>query len=66
VSDQSEIYYGGMLCPECGERTRIVDSRRTSGGVRRRRVCNGCEKRFTTMEIIWTYDKRTRKGVVSE
>ena len=41
-----------MRCPYCrSERTRVIDTYRDSkGGIRRRRVCKGCEHRFSTYE----------------
>lgn len=41
-----------MRCPYCHhERTRVIDtSHDARGGVRRRRLCNNCERRFTTYE----------------
>ena len=42
-----------MQCPFCGhDNDKVVDSRSTEGGrgVRRRRQCLACEKRFTTYE----------------
>lgn len=40
-----------MKCPHCGNsRSRVVDSREVEGGIRRRRLCLGCNKRFTTLE----------------
>ena len=42
-----------MLCPFCHrDDDRVIDSRTTESGsvVRRRRVCNACNKRFTTYE----------------
>lgn len=36
----------------CGKRTGVIDSRPTLYGLRRRRLCNECGRRFTTMEII--------------
>ena len=44
-----------MRCPACGElNSHVVDSRTAQQGraIRRRRECLGCEKRFTTYEII--------------
>ncbi len=44
-----------MKCPFCGfEESKVIDSRPTDEGerIRRRRECLGCEKRFTTYEII--------------
>ena len=42
-----------VRCPSCGhEDTRVVDSREAEDGdsIRRRRVCDRCEERFTTFE----------------
>ena len=41
-----------MLCPYCEtDRTRVIDtSHDARGGIRRRRVCLGCEQRFSTYE----------------
>lgn len=44
-----------MNCPYCHKpNTRVVDSRLTPDGnkVRRRRLCEACEQRFTTYEVI--------------
>ena len=42
-----------MECPVCaGRNTKVVDSRDSRDGVRRRRVCNECGHRFTTRERI--------------
>jgi len=43
-----------MLCPFCGsEDLKVVDKRNVSDMlIRRRRECNGCNKRFTTYERI--------------
>lgn len=45
-------FESSMHCPYCqSKRTRVIDtSRDTRGGVRRRRVCLGCEQRFSTYE----------------
>jgi transcriptional repressor NrdR len=40
-----------MRCPYCGNaRTRVIDTTRKLRGVRRRRVCKACGRRFSTME----------------
>ncbi len=41
-----------MNCPFCGyENTKVIDSRPTEAGViRRRRMCEKCDERFTTYE----------------
>ena len=44
-----------MKCPFCGfEESKVIDSRPTDEGgkIRRRRECLGCQKRFTTYEIL--------------
>lgn len=41
-----------MDCPYCGGSSRVVDSRPISDGVRRRRQCQRCERRFTTHERL--------------
>ena len=46
-----------MKCPFCGhENTRVIDSRpaEDNHSIRRRRVCDECEKRFTTYEKVET------------
>lgn len=45
-----------MRCPNCGfTESKVVDSRPTEdAGIRRRRECLNCGKRFTTYEIIDT------------
>lgn len=44
-----------MKCPFCNqENTRVIDSRAVeeNNSIRRRRICDSCEKRFTTYEKI--------------
>lgn len=41
-----------MQCPYCESDSRVVDSRAASDGVRRRRVCHACRRRFTTYERL--------------
>ena len=46
-----------MKCPFCGEQeSKVVDSRHSEDGVsiRRRRACMGCQRRFTTYEMVET------------
>ena len=46
-----------MKCPYCVcEDSKVIDSRPTddSERIRRRRECTGCQKRFTTYEVIET------------
>lgn len=42
-----------MRCPHCGgDETRVIDSRIAGDGIRRRRECQSCRRRFTTYERI--------------
>ena len=46
-----------MKCPFCSsENTRVIDSRpaEDNNSIRRRRVCDECDKRFTTYEKVET------------
>ena len=46
-----------MKCPNCGsDNTRVIDSRPADDNtsIRRRRLCDDCEKRFTTYEKVET------------
>ena len=46
-----------MKCPFCGhENTRVIDSRPADDNysIRRRRICDNCNKRFTTYEKVET------------
>ena len=40
-----------MKCPYCGKsRSRVIDTRAVRNGIRRRRKCQACGRRFTTYE----------------
>lgn len=43
----------GCICQDCKSTTSVIDSRPSSDGttVRRRRVCDACGFRFTTVEV---------------
>jgi transcriptional repressor NrdR len=42
-----------MRCPFCGSSdSRVIDTRSAEGGIRRRRECEDCERRFTTYERV--------------
>lgn len=42
-----------MKCPYCtGTDSRVIDSRDSGDGIRRRRECASCERRFTSYEYI--------------
>lgn len=47
-----------MECPFCSDKkSRVTDKRNSPGGIRRRRECIKCKKRFTT------YEKISKNGV---
>jgi len=42
-----------MKCPFCGaERSRVIDTREMTRGIRRRRECRSCKQRYTTHERV--------------
>jgi transcriptional repressor NrdR len=41
-----------MECPYCGGASKVTDKRKSPEGIRRRRECLKCKKRFTTYEKI--------------
>jgi len=42
-----------MNCPFCGHPdSRVIDSRPDAAGIRRRRECQACSRRFTTLEKV--------------
>ncbi|HEX2016624.1 MAG TPA: transcriptional regulator NrdR [Solirubrobacteraceae bacterium] len=42
-----------MLCPFCGsDQTQVLETRDAADALRRRRLCGGCERRFTTYERV--------------
>lgn len=41
-----------MQCPYCGGDSAVLDSRGSPEGIRRRRACNDCKRRFTTYERL--------------
>lgn len=41
-----------MKCPYCGSKSKVIDTRSSGEGVRRRRECLACGQRFTTYERI--------------
>jgi len=56
-----------MKCPHCGyQDSKVLDSRDTSDGIRRRRQCLSCNTRFTTQErlqhhTVFVVKKDTRR-----
>ncbi|HWU87464.1 MAG TPA: ATP cone domain-containing protein [Kofleriaceae bacterium] len=41
-----------MQCPYCGGDSSVTETRVTADGMRRRRVCTACKRRFTTYERL--------------
>lgn len=41
-----------MQCPFCASDSAVTESRESADGVRRRRVCRSCKRRFTTYEKV--------------
>jgi transcriptional repressor NrdR len=41
-----------VQCPYCESETSVTETRVTSDGMRRRRVCTTCKRRFTTYERV--------------
>lgn len=41
-----------MQCPFCGSDSSVTETRISAEGVRRRRVCSSCKRRFTTYERV--------------
>ncbi|HSN27496.1 MAG TPA: ATP cone domain-containing protein [Kofleriaceae bacterium] len=41
-----------MQCPYCGGDSSVTETRVTADGLRRRRVCTVCKRRFTTYEKL--------------
>lgn len=59
----------GIICPHCGNMSngKIVDTRPTMFGKRRRRLCEHCGKRFTTIENCVAKQRNyTYKGVTKD
>lgn len=56
--DEGSDRGGAIRCPECHYRSRCVDSRPCEQGIRRRRMCRKCGKRFTTLEVVVGIENR--------
>ena len=50
----------GIICPHCGKASNgdTIDSRPTAYGRRRRRICEHCGKRYTTIENCVSTQRR--------
>lgn len=51
-----------MKCPYCQRPSKVVDSRPMPDGIRRRRQCEGCGRRFTTHERLAPVEVRVKKA----
>lgn len=60
----AETKGGGFICPNCKRRVigMTVDSRVTLYGRRRRKICEACGKRFTTVEYLVGSDMNGLNG----
>lgn len=58
----------GFVCPKCKSKTngRVVESREAFYGRRRRRVCENCGNRYTTIEIYAKNPRRVYKKFMEE
>ena len=50
-----------MQCPYCGGDSSVTETRVTADGMRRRRVCTVCKRRFTTYEKLGAPGLRVAK-----
>jgi transcriptional regulator NrdR family protein len=56
----------GLHCIACGKgKLMTVDSRPCHGGIRRRKECNKCGYRVTTIETVVGRIRRRRSGEVA-
>ena len=55
-----------MQCPYCGSDSSVTETRISPEGVRRRRMCTSCRRRFTTYEKVGSpglrVEKRAERG----
>jgi len=51
-----------VKCPYCQRSSKVVDSRPMPDGIRRRRQCEGCGRRFTTHERLAPVEVRVTKA----
>jgi len=42
-----------MRCPSCASETTVLESRKRETGIYRRRLCEACGNRFSTMETVF-------------
>ena len=51
-----------MKCPYCERSSKVIDSRPMQDGIRRRRECTACGRRFTTHERLAPIEVRVTKA----
>lgn len=55
----------GIVCPQCGGETGVIDSRPSTGNsIKRRRCCYGCGSRWTTYETVGNENPERRKEIM--
>lgn len=54
-------YGGAVQCPYCGSDSQVSETRMSTDGMRRRRLCGTCKRRFTTYEKIGSPPLRVEK-----
>jgi transcriptional repressor NrdR len=55
----------GQVCPKCDGDTGVIDTRPYKDGVRRRRECQECGYRYSTVEYSVEYLDALRGGKVT-
>ena len=50
-----------MICPKCGGRSKVYNSRPKDGTIRRHRQCLRCSHRYTTIEVLEPKDNALDK-----
>lgn len=53
----------GLICPECGNSTNVIDCYDTTKGRTRRRECRKCGYRYSTIEISSVQFKQFEKAI---
>ena len=56
-----------MNCPSCDHnQSRVIETKRVNGGLRRHRICSNCNHRFSTLEQIADWDTTLHAYVPAE
>lgn len=60
MRSKNDAHPCSLVCPQCGVKSRVLDTRpAVEGGIRRRRICEN-NHRFTTKEHVETETPRSR------